>query len=188
MRCAYFRAPQGRSPQPPHNEVRARSPARERPLSSARYASPSAAHLRTQAVGTFPGRRLPAGLTEADPTFRGPESASGRSRRRPGQRPGTRLRVSGPNQPVSEPLATAAGGVPRAPPPTSQPRLPAAWRGGLTGSGGSLTVRPPASPRGHLILGRRGEAPRGPASGLLTGRPNTSQEAEQRAGRPGAGM
>lgn len=74
------------------------------------------------------------------------------------------------------------------PPPTSQPRLPATWRGGLTGSGGSLTVRPPASPRGHLILGRRGKALRAPASGRLTGRPNTSQEAEQRAGRPGAGM
>ena len=44
---------QGRSPQPPQKEVRARSPARERPLSSARHASQSAAHLRTQAVGTF---------------------------------------------------------------------------------------------------------------------------------------
>ena len=53
-------------------------------------------------------------------------------------------------------LATAAGGVPRAPPPTSQRRLPAALRGGRIGSGGSLTVRAPASPRGHLILGRRG--------------------------------
>lgn len=130
----------------------------------------------------------PPGLSEAEPTFRGPESASGRSLRRPGQRPGTRLRVSGPNQPVPEPLATAAGGVPRAPPPTSQRRLPAALWGGRIGSGGSLTVRAPASPRGHLILGRRGEALRSPASGLLTGRPNTSQEAEQRAGRLGAGM
>lgn len=130
----------------------------------------------------------PPGLSEAEPTFRGPESASGRSLRRPGQRPGTRLRVSGPNQPVPEPLATAAGGVPRAPPPTSQRRLPAALWGGRIGSGGSLTVRAPASPRGHLILGRRGEALRSPASGLLTGRPNTSQEAEQRAWRLGAGM
>ena len=95
----------------------------------------------------------PPGLSEAEPTFRGPESASGRSLRRPGQRPGTRLRVSGPNQPVPEPLATAAGGVPRAPPPTSQRRLPAALWGGRIGSGGSLTVRAPASPRGHLILG-----------------------------------
>lgn len=106
----------------------------------------------------------PLALSEAEQTFRGPESASGRSLRRPGQHPGTRLRVSGPNQRVSEPLATAAGGVPRAPPPTSQRRLPAALRGGRIGSGGSLTVRAPASPRGHLILGRRGEALRGPAS------------------------
>lgn len=103
--------------------------------------------------GHLPGRRLPPALSEAEPTFRGPESASGRSLRRPGQRPGTRLRVSGPNQPVSEPLATAAGGVPRVPPPTPQRRLPAALRGWRIGSGGSLTVRPPASPRGHLIPG-----------------------------------
>lgn len=61
VRCGYFRAPQGRSPQPPQKEVRARSPAIERPLSSARHASPSAAHLRTQAVGTFRAAASPRG-------------------------------------------------------------------------------------------------------------------------------
>lgn len=104
----------------------------------------------------------------------------------PGPTPRGTTRVSGPNQPVSGALATAAGEASGAAPNFSGGcRQPCgagalAW-GLLDGSSSRLATRTPDS-------GRCREALRGPASGLLTGRPNTSQEAEQRAGRPGAGM